>query len=353
MKGKVHKSKAPESSEKAAASPQRGHAPVKSIHPPDSGIHFNINTGPDAIQLRSFYPPASGIAPVIQAAGWGAAAGAIVGGAIGGAAGYLATQDVHGALKGAATGAAIGAGLGMHNATKTSITGTTQKIKYYDLNTLNIEEQEVGHTVDAHLVANDPKQGSDSDASANPDLYQSLDHFWFSGNGASTWKRGHLLNANLGGPNNPANLFPLTTAANSNHSSQVEEHVKQWIANGRNVDYKVKAVVNTGNVPTGLVPPNPVNIPNARGRLECVATSSDGRKINKTIHSIPALNLAGHHAFADIDRNIVHNAAEQGHYGPARLATPAGWQPLGSQQLGVQRGLVRHSRWAVTGDFIL
>ncbi len=41
--------------------------------------------------------------------------------------------------------------------------------------------------------------------------------------------RGHLLNHDLGGSGVPANLYPISTKANSEHSSKVEQHVKKLL----------------------------------------------------------------------------------------------------------------------------
>ncbi len=41
--------------------------------------------------------------------------------------------------------------------------------------------------------------------------------------------RGHLLNAQLGGPGTPVNMFPITGYANIRHLSGIERQVKDWI----------------------------------------------------------------------------------------------------------------------------
>lgn len=45
--------------------------------------------------------------------------------------------------------------------------------------------------------------------------------------------KGHLLNANLGGPAEDRNLFPITGQANKDHNLEVEEHVKDLVTDQR------------------------------------------------------------------------------------------------------------------------
>jgi hypothetical protein len=52
-------------------------------------------------------------------------------------------------------------------------------------------------------------------------------------------KRGHLMNGQLGGPGIAANMFPITSKANTHHQLHVENYIKQAIANNVGVLYKV------------------------------------------------------------------------------------------------------------------
>lgn len=66
-------------------------------------------------------------------------------------------------------------------------------------------------------------------------------------NGSTLYIKGHLLNDNLGGPGSQQNLYPITHQANVDHSSLVEEPLKDWVNNQRGVAwYKVE--VTGGNV---------------------------------------------------------------------------------------------------------
>jgi hypothetical protein len=53
--------------------------------------------------------------------------------------------------------------------------------------------------------------------------------------------RGHLLNANVGGPASAENLFPITDQANRDHKNWVEAYVKEEVATGYVGKYEVTA----------------------------------------------------------------------------------------------------------------
>lgn len=65
-----------------------------------------------------------------------------------------------------------------------------------------------------------------------------------SGSGPYYYIKGHLLNDNLGGIANEANLFPITHEANGQHKSYVEEYIKKGISEG----YVYRYEVNIANV---------------------------------------------------------------------------------------------------------
>lgn len=95
------------------------------------------------------------------------------------------------------------------------------------------------------------------------------------------WKKGHLLNHELGGRAMIWNLFPITAHANAEHSTEVEEIIKKWIGGGAEVWYEVKANAEDASAKA-----------NANGEFVCIAyvknTSNPlltGKKINKTIKS--------------------------------------------------------------------
>lgn len=86
---------------------------------------------------------------------------------------------------------------------------------------------QVGNTITAKLDLTDPVSGSGVGGGQIPaglmaDL--ALKH------PAPGWVQGHLLNSNLGGQGLGFNLFPITVAANANHTS-VEHEVKELLYN--------------------------------------------------------------------------------------------------------------------------
>lgn len=150
----------------------------------------------------------------------------------------------------------------------------------------NEATKEVGGTMKAHLDPGDPIEGADAQSSFQKDMYDALKSYWHPG--AKHWVRGHLLNANLGGPNVAPNLFPITGYANGDHLNYVENHVKKWVIDGNEVDYTVEATQNDGKETVGEE-----EIPNAAGSLDCTAETADGeKKISRTIYSEPVIKDA-------------------------------------------------------------
>lgn len=71
--------------------------------------------------------------------------------------------------------------------------------------------------------------------------------------GKKNYKRGHLLNENLGGPGTRNNLTPINTKANADHLSKVEAKVKQAVLeNHKIVTYTVDAVYGSHAKPDRL-----------------------------------------------------------------------------------------------------
>ncbi|HEU4716814.1 MAG TPA: hypothetical protein VFU15_03230 [Bacteroidia bacterium] len=60
-----------------------------------------------------------------------------------------------------------------------------------------------------------------------------------SGSGPYFFIKGHLLNDNLGGIANEANLFPITHEANGQHKNYVEQYIKKGIGEGYVYRYEV------------------------------------------------------------------------------------------------------------------
>ncbi|TAM21818.1 MAG: DUF4157 domain-containing protein [Rhodanobacter sp.] len=94
----------------------------------------------------------------------------------------------------------------------------TQDVINYWSGGLHSGTMTVGRIADALLDPADPKTGSRTGPAPHPSVYT-------NGNWPTLYQ-GHLLNANLGGQAIPANLFPVTPAFNSQHSSIIEDNVK-------------------------------------------------------------------------------------------------------------------------------
>jgi hypothetical protein len=87
----------------------------------------------------------------------------------------------------------------------------------------------------------------------NPEWVDMLENRREYGNvDRSGWIRGHLLNANLGGPARPYNLFPLWSNANKAHSAAAEEALKHLIHDYQN-EWQGNRMVDLGTDPNAKV----------------------------------------------------------------------------------------------------
>lgn len=187
---------------------------------------------------------------------------------------------------------------------KTKVKWTAQDFPYVTTSKA-LATAQVGSEMDAQLDHTEPIQGNDAESSHQAELYDSLKTYWNPG--SKKWIRGHLLNANLGGPNVAVNLFPITGHANGDHLHYVENHVKKWILEGRDVNYRVKAVRSA--TATGRKAGS-VDVPNAAGVFECFAETTNAgtkKQISRNIESlpVPAGTSTGHAStakkFAHVD----------------------------------------------------
>ncbi|MBU2707553.1 DNA/RNA non-specific endonuclease [Zooshikella marina] len=101
--------------------------------------------------------------------------------------------------------------------------------------------------------------------------------------GPNKYIKGHLLNDNLGGPGDPANLFPITAQANKEHEQQVESFIKDWVNDkGYHVSYRVSVDNINDQLAMGFI--------NADFSCEAYALDVTGNISNKhfikTIHSV-------------------------------------------------------------------
>jgi len=143
----------------------------------------------------------------------GATLGAIVGGALGAATGSYGLAAV-----GAAGGALAGDALNEKLNPTTKIEHTPGYITL-----ANGTHHEVGKKMVAKLSAGDPVKGSAT--GVNWTWMQDLRLAYPKANVV----RGHLLNHDLGGFGMPENLYPISTKANQDHSSNVEQPVKKLL----------------------------------------------------------------------------------------------------------------------------
>lgn len=190
----------------------------------------------------------------------------------------------------------------------------------------------VGSKAEATLDPKDPIVGSDTGGAEQDDLMDALPT-------STTWKKGHLLNHDLGGRAIVWNLFPITTAANSEHYHEVEKIVKHWIGNGKEASYTVTAKADDAADKT-----------NANGRFECEAKVLNtkegedfhGHHINKTIYShVPEKQWdryyskkgkKGQKGFGSVGYNGDENQVARDQYG--RITTLTDWEnQSGNQEL--------------------
>ena len=105
--------------------------------------------------------------------------------------------------------------------------------------------------------------------------------------GDSKYIRGHLLNDNVGGPGEPANLYPITADANRTHESEVESHVKKWVNDKR---YWVFYSVTVSGEKTKKVAGLASDVYDANFVCHAYPLNSEGGKSNielkKTIKSV-------------------------------------------------------------------
>ncbi|MGK6353913.1 hypothetical protein ACMGDH_01650 [Sphingomonas sp. DT-207] len=98
----------------------------------------------------------------------------------------------------------------------------------------------VGTEMEARLLGPDhpaggPPQGQDALMGKLPSR---------TGDEATNYIRGHLLNDNIGGPGREHNLFPITQQANRLHESHIESRIKRWVNTDRYWCYYKVVIAN-------------------------------------------------------------------------------------------------------------
>lgn len=114
----------------------------------------------------------------------------------------------------------------------------------FTLPTGKYQQEIVGKSMHALLDPSDPVNGSEPGSDVQLGLMNYLKALNYQ-----RMVRGHLLNAELGGLGIAANLYPITTQANSLHKYKVENHVKNELMNPRytetnRLEYQVEAKEN-------------------------------------------------------------------------------------------------------------
>ena len=104
----------------------------------------------------------------------------------------------------------------------------------------------------AFPLSQDHPKGSDTSAAGS--VQKSLMEKLPTGNAIKKkeekYVKGHLLNANLGGPAQEANLFPITDRANSQHFNNVETFIRSAVDEGYVYEYRLEVKdISTGSVP--------------------------------------------------------------------------------------------------------
>ena len=95
-----------------------------------------------------------------------------------------------------------------------------------EYNTGEFLGSQTGSNMHALLDPDDPVNGSEPGTNVQKELMLGL-----KTQGYKAMVRGHLLNAELGGLGIAANLFPITSQANSKHKMTVENPVKDFLTN--------------------------------------------------------------------------------------------------------------------------
>jgi hypothetical protein len=109
----------------------------------------------------------------------------------------------------------------------------------------------VGMTVKP-LTSKERPTGSPPTSAANV-KYAALNERRESPGGASFYIKGHLLNMELGGPGQWANMVPLSRSGNAQHERQTEAIVKRSVDAAMIVEYEVMPVVSSRSDRAGLI----------------------------------------------------------------------------------------------------
>ncbi len=108
--------------------------------------------------------------------------------------------------------------------------------------TINGQTDRVGKAMHAFPISQDHQKGSDT--SANTTVQKDIMGQMPTGTAIkgkeNRYIKGHLLNANIGGPASAENLFPITDKANGQHLNTVEAYIKTAVDAGYVCEYKLE-----------------------------------------------------------------------------------------------------------------
>ncbi len=204
----------------------------------------------------------------------------------------------------------------------TTIEHGTDNFSYTD-GTGQTVTQEVGTWMEAHLDPTEQREGTSPGAELD-NLMTALGNIYPQ----QRMIRGHLLNGNLGGLGVLENLFPITNKANRLHETQVENHIKNEITNGEEIDYHV-TVEESG-----------LEENDADATFHCEAWRDDDTKIiDKNIDSFPSANRRNSAATEDLQEDEDDNLAGGRRFQNNNL--PQGWGERGS---GRRNEIVRRNQ---------
>ncbi len=126
-----------------------------------------------------------------------------------------------------------------NNPTSNQVTQLQSEIKY-NTTAFDLEDgssELVGQKMEASLESADALKGSGPGDGVQSGLMGKLKQTGFK-----RMIRGHLLNGQCGGLGIATNLYPITAKANSLHKNHVENHIKDYIKKGNDVNYTVEVV---------------------------------------------------------------------------------------------------------------
>jgi hypothetical protein len=113
--------------------------------------------------------------------------------------------------------------------------------KATDIRKVDLAEQDgVSKSMVANPLINDGKDGQSTTAATG--LYKELSVRKTTSGSKSFYVQGHLLNADLGGPNSTDNLTPLTTYTNDEHKLIIEKNLKTHYKEKKKIKYSVKPI---------------------------------------------------------------------------------------------------------------